>query len=68
MKQLLPHFDHLPWTVVVTGPLFFAFFIGMVVWVYRRSRKEKYESIAHLPLEDDEQSDIECRREDRYNG
>jgi len=32
--------------------IFFVFFIGMTIWVFRKSAKKQYSQIANIPLED----------------
>jgi cytochrome c oxidase cbb3-type subunit 4 len=41
---------------VVTA-LSFAAFIGIVVWAYRPSRKQRFDEAANLPFADDERAD-----------
>ena len=55
MKDLLPLVET-PWPLLLLTPLFFLFFIGVFVWVYRSGSREKYESIGKIPL--DEQDSI----------
>lgn len=53
MKHLIPEVQ-VPWTVPITGLLFFLFFIGVVFYVFSASRKKKYQWIERLPLDDGE--------------
>ena len=41
---------------VITA-LSFVAFIGIVVWAYRPSRKQRFEEAANLPFADDERTD-----------
>jgi len=41
---------------VITA-LSFVAFIGIVVWAYRPSRKQRFEEAANLPFADDERAD-----------
>ncbi|MGE5085421.1 MAG: cbb3-type cytochrome oxidase subunit 3 [Bacillota bacterium] len=34
--------------------IFFLFFVGVMIWVYRRNSKEIYQSMEQLPLNDGE--------------
>jgi cytochrome c oxidase cbb3-type subunit 4 len=40
---------HSIWTVVA-----FALFVGIVIWAWSGKRKQEFEVLAHLPLEDDQ--------------
>jgi cbb3-type cytochrome oxidase subunit 3 len=51
MKDLLPLIEA-PLPVILLTPVFLAFFIGVIVWVYRSGGKKHYEQIGDLPLED----------------
>lgn len=51
MKHLLPHVE-LPYTVLVSGTVFFLLFLGIVALVYSKGRKKTYEETSVLPLED----------------
>lgn len=36
--------------------LFFLFFVGVLIWVYRKDSNKYYETMEHLPLKDGELS------------
>ncbi|MCB0360233.1 MAG: hypothetical protein KDD44_11375 [Bdellovibrionales bacterium] len=55
MRNLLPQFESVPGWVLVTGPAFLLLFVVIVYVVYRRDRKQFYDRVEKLPLEDDEQ-------------
>lgn len=52
MRDFLPRID-LPAFVLLTTPLMFLIFIGIVVWSMQRGRKENYEVASKLPLNED---------------
>ncbi len=54
MKDLLPAPTDLPFTVLISGAVFFALFIAIVVLVYSKRRKKDYEETSRLPLEDEQ--------------
>ena len=51
LGQLLPNVE-LPLHLVLSTPIFFLFFIGIVWRAYSRKRKAAYEQVGHLPLDD----------------
>ena len=40
---------HIIWTVIAL-----ILFVGIVVWAWSGQRKQEFEMLAHLPLEDDQ--------------
>jgi cytochrome c oxidase cbb3-type subunit IV len=40
---------HIIWTVVAM-----TLFVGIVIWAWSGKRKQEFEVLAHLPLEDDQ--------------
>lgn len=40
----------LPWLTAVGFLLFFGFFIGMLIWIYRKNSGEFYRVMADLPI------------------
>lgn len=55
MKDLLPE-TLVPFRVAIMGLVFFAFFIGLIFYVFSARRRARYEEASKLPL-DDGQSD-----------
>lgn len=53
MNEILPKLDGLSGTVVST-PIFFLIFVGVIWWVFRGKRKSEYEEISKLPLDDED--------------
>jgi cbb3-type cytochrome oxidase subunit 3 len=53
VKHLIPEVD-VPWTVPVTGLLFFLFFIGVIFYVFSSRKKNDYKAAEELPLDDGE--------------
>jgi cbb3-type cytochrome oxidase subunit 3 len=50
-RNVLTHFPFLD--LVVAGQLiFFAVFVGALIWIFRRGSKRFYDGLAALPLED----------------
>lgn len=47
------------WTVLVM-----VIFTGIVIWVWSRRNKEKYDAAARIPLEDDSHADLTEKLED----
>lgn len=39
---------HIIWTLIA-----FTLFVGVVIWAWSGKRKQDFEALAHLPLEDD---------------
>jgi cytochrome c oxidase cbb3-type subunit IV len=44
---------HIIWTLVA-----FTFFIGVVIWAWSGKRKQDFEALARLPLEDDQEKGV----------
>ena len=40
---------HIVWTIVA-----FTLFVGIVIWAWSGKRKQEFEALAQLPLEDDQ--------------
>ncbi len=54
MRDLLPKGLEIGWEVLVSTPIFVLFFVGLVYWTYKRSRKEVYKQIERMPLDEDQ--------------
>jgi cbb3-type cytochrome oxidase subunit 3 len=59
MRFLLPRFESLPLWPVIAAPVFLGLFLLIVCWTYRKDRKQLYQKIENLPLEDTLESKIE---------
>jgi hypothetical protein len=55
IQQVLSHY-HLPGLACLGLLLFMAVFAGAVTWVCRRSGKEFYEAMQHIPFGDEERA------------
>ena len=44
--------------VIIGTLLFFAFFLGVIVYAFDRRRRNEFEHQAHLPLEDEYSSEL----------
>lgn len=56
MNGLLPKLYAAPGIIIAT-PLFFLFFVGVIVWIFRKDKQHDYECIGRLPLEDSDESE-----------
>ena len=50
-KEVLSHFSN-PTLTLIGFLLFFACFIGVVIWTFRKSRKSHYDKMSKLPLKE----------------
>ena len=53
MRDLIPAGIEVPFSVAVSGAIFFAFFLAVVVVAYSRKRKPLYQKLSEFPLSDD---------------
>jgi cbb3-type cytochrome oxidase subunit 3 len=53
MRDLLPHNLEIGLEVLISTPIFAMFFVALVYWTYKSSRKDTYKRIERLPLDDD---------------
>ena len=53
MRGLLPTHIEVPFTVLISGTLFFALFLAIVFLVYSKRRRGAYQATSMLPLEDE---------------
>ena len=53
MKQEALAYFHMPMLSLIGLMIFFAFFMSMLLWVYRRQGRPMYQHLANLPLGDD---------------
>lgn len=60
-SQILTQFPW-PWLTAAALLIFFTFFMGVIVQVYRRSARTKMQLAATLPLEDAESIDLNQAR------
>ena len=51
MRDFIPYME-IPLRVVLVTPVLLLAFVGIIVWVYRRSARKRYERFGELPLED----------------
>lgn len=50
-RNVLTHFPFM--SLVIFGQLlFFAIFVGAIIWVYRRKSGEFYRQLSNMPLDD----------------
>ncbi|MFO1519830.1 MAG: cbb3-type cytochrome c oxidase subunit 3 [bacterium] len=52
IKDALSHF-HLPFLTCIALLIFFTFFAGMLVWIFRRGSGNFYQRIEQLPLNEE---------------
>ena len=52
MKQLVLGSFDMTWMTNFALILFFSLFIGMLIWIFRRSSKELYSRVEQIPLEE----------------
>lgn len=52
IREVLKHY-HLPLLTSFGMLLFLAVFAGALYWVYRKDRKEGYEALGMIPLDDE---------------
>ena len=50
MRDFIPYME-IPLRVVLVTPVLLLAFVGIIVWVYRRSARKRYERFGELPLE-----------------
>ena len=55
MKEGLKYFSDIQYAIVGLL-LFFVLFLLVCIWVYKIQAKESYQSLAYLPLKDEEAS------------
>lgn len=46
---------HTLWTIIALG-----LFLGIVIWAWSARRKQDFDALAHLPLEDDRPDSRSC--------
>ena len=47
---------------VIAMFMFMAVFVGVIVFVFRRSRRAKYRQISMVPLDDQDRAELEAER------
>lgn len=57
MRYVLPRIESLPIWPIISAPIFFLLFIGLVYWIYKRSRSQLYEEASILPLTEEDKAD-----------
>jgi len=47
---------HIIWTIVAL-----TLFVGIVIWAWSSKRKQEFDAMAHLPLEEDQEIGVRAR-------
>jgi cytochrome c oxidase cbb3-type subunit IV len=59
MKQLVLSQMDMPWLPIAGLAIFMTFFVGVLIWSYRRSSGELYQHVANLPLSEAEAGGVD---------
>ena len=58
MKQIaLSYFEH-PYLIIISLIIFFVFFVGLLISVFRKSKEKHFKYLSRLPLTDEEDNNV----------